>query len=268
MLITCPNCESTYEIDENIIPENGKKMRCAKCGHVWKVFKEEPISTKTAEEILQEEVFETPLPKVEEPAPVVEEPKTKAPEIDDADDMQEVMNRLSATTAEIFRKDGERPASAKLIESAKETLGLKNSFIKYTFYLLILAILGLFVVYARFDITRFAPFMEKFYDAIGVVSVIPGEGLEFQNISRNEYEEDYVRKLEIKGFIANTSKFKINVPDIYVEMLDQNSSVLQTVSAKPSLSSIYPDGRMAFSVVINKPSALTKYILVTFEQKK
>ena len=34
MILECPNCETCYEIPEDLPPE-GRKVRCASCQHVW-----------------------------------------------------------------------------------------------------------------------------------------------------------------------------------------------------------------------------------------
>ena len=35
MLLYCPKCKTGYAVEPELIPENGKKMRCAKCGEIW-----------------------------------------------------------------------------------------------------------------------------------------------------------------------------------------------------------------------------------------
>jgi predicted Zn finger-like uncharacterized protein len=35
MIITCPNCSTSYKIPDNSIPPDGKKVKCAKCGNLW-----------------------------------------------------------------------------------------------------------------------------------------------------------------------------------------------------------------------------------------
>ena len=41
MLIQCPNCEICYQIEKDILPEGGRKFRCAKCGQVWQARPED-----------------------------------------------------------------------------------------------------------------------------------------------------------------------------------------------------------------------------------
>ena len=38
MLISCPKCNSVYNLLNNRIPFDGKKFRCSQCGHVWTVY--------------------------------------------------------------------------------------------------------------------------------------------------------------------------------------------------------------------------------------
>ncbi len=35
MRLVCPNCEAKYEVPEDAIPETGRDVQCANCGHSW-----------------------------------------------------------------------------------------------------------------------------------------------------------------------------------------------------------------------------------------
>ena len=35
MIITCPNCEKKFKIDNSLIPEEGRDLQCGSCKHVW-----------------------------------------------------------------------------------------------------------------------------------------------------------------------------------------------------------------------------------------
>jgi predicted Zn finger-like uncharacterized protein len=35
MIITCPNCEKKFKIDNSLIPEDGRDLQCGLCDHVW-----------------------------------------------------------------------------------------------------------------------------------------------------------------------------------------------------------------------------------------
>ena len=35
MIIECPKCNKKFQIDQNLIPNNGRKLQCGSCGHNW-----------------------------------------------------------------------------------------------------------------------------------------------------------------------------------------------------------------------------------------
>ena len=40
MIITCPNCNKQFKIDNFLIPDEGRNLQCGSCNHVW-FYKEE-----------------------------------------------------------------------------------------------------------------------------------------------------------------------------------------------------------------------------------
>jgi predicted Zn finger-like uncharacterized protein len=41
MRITCPSCKAQYEIDDGLLPEDGREVQCSACGTVW--FQDHPL---------------------------------------------------------------------------------------------------------------------------------------------------------------------------------------------------------------------------------
>ena len=35
MIITCPNCNKQFKIDNSLIPDDGRDLKCGSCDHVW-----------------------------------------------------------------------------------------------------------------------------------------------------------------------------------------------------------------------------------------
>ena len=69
MIISCINCNKKFEIDSNLIPENGRLVQCNGCNHKWffkKEIKKEPYvpftNIKPTEEIKQ---FKVDLKNIE-----------------------------------------------------------------------------------------------------------------------------------------------------------------------------------------------------------
>ena len=50
MIITCPSCEKKFEIDQKLIPSEGRMLQCGSCDHKW-FFK-----INTDEKIVEEKI--------------------------------------------------------------------------------------------------------------------------------------------------------------------------------------------------------------------
>ena len=35
MVITCPNCNKQFKIDNSLIPDEGRDLQCGSCNHIW-----------------------------------------------------------------------------------------------------------------------------------------------------------------------------------------------------------------------------------------
>ena len=43
MIITCPSCQKKFELDDNLLPENGRTLQCGSCNHKWFFEKKKEI---------------------------------------------------------------------------------------------------------------------------------------------------------------------------------------------------------------------------------
>ena len=46
MIIACPGCEKKFEVDENLIPDKGRLMKCGSCDQTWYFNKNDSEQTK------------------------------------------------------------------------------------------------------------------------------------------------------------------------------------------------------------------------------
>ena len=46
MIISCEKCKKKFEVNENLIPSNGRNLQCSSCAHKWFFKKDEQILTK------------------------------------------------------------------------------------------------------------------------------------------------------------------------------------------------------------------------------
>ena len=52
MLIECENCNKKFELDSNLIPQNGRQLQCGGCDHIW--FYKKNINTLEEDKIVND----------------------------------------------------------------------------------------------------------------------------------------------------------------------------------------------------------------------
>ena len=51
MIISCPSCKKSFQIDSSLIPIEGRNLKCGSCGHVW-FFKNEEKNLELKTEVI------------------------------------------------------------------------------------------------------------------------------------------------------------------------------------------------------------------------
>ena len=67
MRLVCPNCEAKYEVPDDAIPDSGRDVQCANCGHAWFQTRSRAVSAITP----LTEAVETPAAVAAAPEPEV-----------------------------------------------------------------------------------------------------------------------------------------------------------------------------------------------------
>ncbi|AZL15988.1 DUF3426 domain-containing protein [Rickettsiales endosymbiont of Stachyamoeba lipophora] len=68
MIISCPSCHTDFEVDDALIPPQGRKLQCSKCKHLWffKIKSDEDykellqMAKNTAKEAIKSSIKATP----------------------------------------------------------------------------------------------------------------------------------------------------------------------------------------------------------------
>lgn len=122
MRLVCPNCEAKYEVPEDAIPETGRDVQCANCGHAWYQMRPRapgaeaqplapaPVEVK-AEPVAEPEAA---VPASAEPAPVVDEPAVEAAPETVSEAVTEIGEAVSEAATEVVAE-----AEAKIAETVE-----------------------------------------------------------------------------------------------------------------------------------------------------
>lgn len=110
MRLVCPNCDAQYEIDDGLIPENGRDVQCSNCGHTWfeggNAPENEPLSVDADWQDWQEE-----------PAPEAEPAAAPAPDPEPAPQKP----ALDPDVADILRQEAAHERAARAADAKIES---------------------------------------------------------------------------------------------------------------------------------------------------
>ena len=58
MIITCPNCNKQFKIDNSLIPDEGRDLQCGSCNHIWfyNIQKKNNELLEVKEEIISDDI--------------------------------------------------------------------------------------------------------------------------------------------------------------------------------------------------------------------
>ncbi len=134
MIITCEECNTSFNLDENLLRPTGSKVRCSKCNKVFVAYPTKPIETPEQEEISK---TEEEAPKEEDvPEEAVEDLDLDLdfePEADQAveeveAEAKEESDELDLSDLEDFLDEEETPKEEDVPEEAVEDLDLDLDF--------------------------------------------------------------------------------------------------------------------------------------------
>lgn len=115
MRLVCPSCEAKYEVPEDAIPETGRDVQCANCGHAWyqmrpraAVVETPPIAAPVAAPAAAPVAAPVPAPA---PEPVVEAVPEPVPE-------PEVVAEVVAADVAAPEPEPEPPVAAEVVAAA------------------------------------------------------------------------------------------------------------------------------------------------------
>ena len=114
MRLVCPNCGAQYEVDDRVMPEEGRDVQCSNCGHAW--FFTPPLPATTEVEDKPEPKIEIPAPQAShvdetpEPDPIADptpevEPSVDSPESEDETEVAESVEDDDAAEVEDAAED-------------------------------------------------------------------------------------------------------------------------------------------------------------------
>jgi len=276
MIITCPNCQTRYQLANDAIGSAGRKVQCANCQVAWQATPE----------------FPKPTPK---PRVVTNQGKQDSDDrlfgADDEKGLDEEFSaeeqRLSAMSESVARVRAEVEASTapqaspktvkadpvltkkqqRAFSKRRDDLISSLPYAKVRRTMRMVGLVGLVCLiggglYFRTDIVRQAPSLAGIYESIGLgVNVV---GLEFRDVKTLLALKDGANVMMIEAKIANVNRKGAGVPQVMVTLVGANNEPLYQWSVTPDVKDLGPGEMVKFQTQLASPPAGTEQVKLTF----
>jgi predicted Zn finger-like uncharacterized protein len=237
MIVACPECNTRYVVDPRALGAEGRRVRCARCSHVWH-HKPPPEALAEVETVAPPPAPESP-PAVERVEPQVEPPAEQA-------EPEETPPARRIQLPALAEPRGRRWLAAA--------------------WLVLLAAVGLAAggaVWERDAVIRAWPPSARLYSLLGLAVPQPRDVLKVTAQARRD-EENGVPRLVIEGEVANISPEAQQVPKLKVELTDAAKHVVQSWSFDVSTERLLPGASVPFTTSIARPNEAATGMSVTF----
>lgn len=272
MLIACPNCSTSYEIDPASLGEAGRTVRCARCKTTWFASKPEMASAGTDEDpgsaigvirpdqriqdraedtadeeqateaaARAEETAQAPVTVTDAPPIAPEGPSAAAEATTEADEIENFAVRRKRLQA---RRNKERRSS------------------RWTALILVLFAFNVALIGARSEVVRFFPQTASLFAAVGLPVNL--RHLKFENMRISKETQEGLSALVIEGTIVSIGSKATEVPRLRFAARDAAGQEVYTWNALPSRSILGPGEKLDFRSRFVSPPPNATDVMVRF----
>jgi predicted Zn finger-like uncharacterized protein len=260
MIITCPHCQTRYQVAYEAIGSTGRKVQCAHCQRAWSQAPVDPDASDDADPQVRN-VAEDAL----DDALVSEERRVAA----------EVAERLAeaAEAAELGSRDAGKVDPA-LMRKRQRAFSRRQHVMESRLPLArlqraarVLGAVGLIGLLAgsyfgRVQVVEQFPSMAGIYAALGMpVNVI---GLEFEQLNTLRTLRDGKDVLIVSADIVGVQKTPVVVPAVVVTLIDEAGNGIYEWSVTPEARDLMAGERVGFETQLQMPPVSAARVRLSF----
>jgi predicted Zn finger-like uncharacterized protein len=257
MILTCPQCETRYNADASKFAPPGRKVRCAKCGHVW--HQEADVWHQEAPVPEPGTVAETVAPP-----PETRTPPAPTPAVQAAIGELEPQRTAYAPAAERVPPTPPPTVSEKKPRAPSRLPRQIGMTAGWLALVAVILVIGWSAVSYRQQIATVWPQASSVYAALGMH--VNTRGLDFVDVAYHHETEDGQPVLAISGKLVNVSQHDVPVPAIEVSLSDDSKHVLYHWNFNSSVATLRPGQTVAFLTRLSSPPSAARHLELRFAE--
>jgi len=226
MILTCPECSTRYQTDPAQFGTEGRKVRCAKCAHVW---------------------HQAPLSVAADPEPEFTAPEESEPLVA-ATPPQRSAYMPSYESAALTARPESPPPEMGNTRNWSAPAGLAAGWVALAAFVVLIGWAG---IRFRQEVAMLWPQSASLYAALGKPVNI--RGLEFSSLSYHQENQDGQAVLAITGRLINITSHELSVPRIRMTLTDDDKRVLDQWSFSTGVTTLRPGQAVTFVQRVTSP---------------
>jgi predicted Zn finger-like uncharacterized protein len=234
MILVCPSCDTRYFADDSKIGKEGRRVRCATCGHAW-----------TAK--MQDE---------DGAPPAVEETGLTREQVERLRQTAQANSKTRAGPHAEFR--AQQHAKRKRDHSRAATIAWVSVAIVF------IGTLGAAVLF-RNEVANAFPRVASLYQLVGLD--VNRFGLVLENVDAKRSFDGTTPVVTVTGAAVNTSEEAQPTPQLRVTLKDESGKEVQTWTDDFAVAVLAPGERTEFTTRFEAPPVETYRLSVTFAEK-
>lgn len=273
MLLSCPDCTTSYQIPDDAVGSSGRKVKCQNCGHVWHAMPQAaavPVPAKPAEAPVQETSLG--VASFDGAWDGEEHHVADAPSADrELDELRGLLKGtgLDKKVGEAALDDASAEAGKRAVlngsgQAAAHTTG-RRAVLTPVRMATVAALAGVIAggaLWLRNEVVSVLPGAAGVYAAIGYPVNL--RGLEFHNVGFETLIENGLPVLSVRGEVVNVTDKPVQVPDISYSLRNHRKQEIYVWTGKPSMPAVQPAGRAAFSTRLLAPPIGAEQVEIRF----
>lgn len=265
MIITCPHCQTKYQVTYEAIGSAGRKVQCAHCQQAWQqrpLDKEDPPTPaqKKATEVMTEDGLDDAM-AAEEQKVAAEVARRLAREKLAEEAQHKAAAAAGKVDAAVMRKrmkDFTKRQSAMVADlplaRLQRTLRILGA----------VALIGVLATayFGRVAVVKQFPAMAGVYEAVGLgVNVV---GLDFSNVTTLQSLRDGKEILSVSAQIVGLMPEPVSVPAVVITLIDSHGQGIYEWSVTPSVRDLMAGERATFDTQLTMPPGDASRVRLSF----
>jgi len=257
MIITCPHCQTKYQVTYEAIGSAGRKVQCAHCRRDWQ---QQPVDEDMATP--EQQAFAAMEEDGLDEALSAEE-RAVAAEVAQRLEQERQAEAASAAIADaaILRRRQRAFARRQTAMAADLPLARLRRTLRIAGFVLLGAVLAT-AYFGRVAVVERFPAMAGVYEAVGLgVNVV---GLDFTNVSSLRTLRDGKDVLVVSAQIVGRMPAPVTVPPVVVTLIDAQGQGIYEWSVTPSVRDLMAGERATFDTQLTLPPGEAARVRLSF----